>query len=164
MFTPNQDIKMTIRVLMFLIDLREFPSSQCFCKGEFLNREVKDLVSCCRQTFHHSCLCDVTVCPYWKKPLASILCAVCGRPIHSPVDWCTYMSLERRKCTPMPCCSADVHSHSRNKIGRECPERSDNLDHTHTHTCSCKLCARRCVCIFLSLWLCCLLYPNLLVS
>ena len=53
----NQDIKMMIRdhyKLMSLVDLREFPSSKG--NGEFLNRELKDLVPCCRQTSHCSCL------------------------------------------------------------------------------------------------------------
>ena len=61
-----------------------------------MDRELKDVVPCCHRTFHHSCLGDVTVCPYSKGPWESIPCTVCQRPLHSPFDCCIYTSLERQ--------------------------------------------------------------------
>ena len=133
----NQDIKMTIRdrlKLMSIVGLKDFPSGKCFaCKGEFIDRELKDLLPCCGRTFHRSCVCDVSVCPYCKEPWASNPCAICGQPLHSSSDRYVYTSLEKRKNTRMQCCSADVHRRCRHKIRRHCPGCGEDLD-PDTHT------------------------------
>ena len=46
------------------------------CLGFF--QEVTDVVACCDQTFHCSCLNMKKKCPYYTEPWISGLCCVCG--------------------------------------------------------------------------------------
>lgn len=121
-----QDVKMVLRNKMCLKDAVPTleTSAHCYvCKYAALRHSDRIVDSlCCERSFHHSCLLDISVCPYCKEAWGGLPCVACGQPPVRQADRELFFSYERRRKGRMECCGVDVHPKCHRWVGPGCGE------------------------------------------
>ena len=108
------------RYRLSLITQLDYPPREtCYvCKKLLVVSEIRTFVSCCNREFHLNCVKACNKCPYCREPWVGLRCSVCGRTC-TPKGQFPYEVYATLVLQRMSCCSADVHTLCKRRVGQK---------------------------------------------